>query len=140
MTDGGNETKEPGQPSIRTAPIALEFLWLLGLILLIPAVAGWFETPITDVFYRLPTTIEQSSPLWAQRFALVNLAGLTVWAGWVFGRIWCRARCRQRSPRGSTLTFSRLMRTAQVGVTAVVAALAIGGTILLLVNAAGIPH
>ncbi|WP_156181363.1 hypothetical protein [Actinobaculum suis] len=78
----------------RKLGILAAFLWLIGVILLVPATAGfspsgsvWART--SDVFYIFPTTLERPDPLssrpeqWHTRLIVTTWAGLIAWLFWL---------------------------------------------------------
>lgn len=128
-----------------TVSILLQLLWIIGLVLLIPAVAVWSDSNIPDVFYEFPTHIDKThpSPIWSKRFATTNLCGLAVWAVWFIGSVIHRIVSKKTTASDSS-RISRYVSTAvfilQVLLTVIIAALALFDTLLLLIIFSNIPQ
>lgn len=144
--------KKDNIPSVATSDVSAlcrffiieKIVWMCGLILLVPAVAGWFQTEITDIFYHFPTEIEQPSPLWSQRFAVTNFTGLALWGVWILGLIWHRLRHSTylsgfQPPANKRIVLNRCALIAQAVIAAVVSVLTAVETLILLMDVSGLP-
>lgn len=121
----------------------LQLLWIIGLLSLIPAVAGWFDTGLTDVFYQLPTRIDNASPLWSKRFVATNLFGLAIWVVWIIGSVIGHvvSKGMKTSDSGRTsLSFGKPIFMVQVLITVIIAVLAVLGTLFLSIDVSNIPR